>query len=172
MLYAISHTVEGPADLIRVMRPFTPIFAGLLLCWSIAIVAIGWTSMADSNHLYLYALAVYPIVLFSAVFEKVLISRHGIRAVGMIVGLFAAFTAGALLIGHDMDYYVVVLIICVATYPLVLAIFVSPRFLPVISIAILLAGIGGLAIGGFLVVAAGAAVLAAGLAILLPRLSL
>lgn len=171
MLYAISRTIEGPADLARVMRPLTPIFAGLLLCWFIAIVAIGWTGMADSNHLYLYALTVYPIVLFSAVFERVLISRHGIRTVGIIVGLFAAFTAGALLIGHDMNYYVVVLIICVVTYPLVLAIFVSPRFLPMISITILLAGIGGLAIGGFLVAAAVGAVLTAGLAIVLPRLA-
>lgn len=170
MLYAISRTVETPADLVRVMQPFAPIFAALLVCWLIAIVAIGWTGMADA-HLYLYALAVYPIVLFSAVFERVLISRRGIRTVGTVVGLFAASTAGALLIGRDLEYYAIVLIVCVAAYPLVLATVLAPRFLPMISIAILFGGIGVLSIGGFLLAAAGAVVLAAGIVTLLPRLS-
>jgi len=171
MLYAISHTVECPGDLVRVMKPFAPIFAALLLSWLVGTVAIGWTGMADGNHLYLYALAVYPVVLFSAVFERVLINRRGVRTVGTLVGLFAALTAGALLIGRDLEYYAVVLIVCVAAYPLVLAMFLSPRFLPIVSFSILLAGVGALSIGGFLVAAAATAVLAAGVAIFLPRLS-
>lgn len=171
MLYSISHAVESPGDLVCVMKPFAPVFAALLLFWLVAIVAIGWAGMADGDHLYLYGLAIYPVVLFSAVFERVLISRRGIRTVGMLVGLFAALTAGALSIGRDLGYHAAVLIVCVAAYPLVLAMFLSPRFLPIVLFSILLAGIGALSIGGFLVAAAGAAVLAAGVAVLLPRFS-
>lgn len=171
MLYSISRTVENPAGLIGAMRPFAPMFTALLLCWLIAITAIGWIGMARNDHLYLYALALYPVVMFSAVFEKVLLNRRGIRTIGPVVGLFAAATAGTLLLGQNLQYYAIALIICIAAYPLVLASFLSPQFLPMILLTILLAGIGALLIGGFLIVAAGVAVLMVGFAALLHRLS-
>lgn len=172
MLYAISRTVEDPAGLIRVMRPFAPVFAVLLICWFIAITTIGWTGMAKNGHLYLYALAVYPVVLFGAVFEKVLVNRRGIRSVGPVVGLFAAATAAVLLLGRDVNYYAVVLIVSVALYPLVLTLFLSPKFAPMIIFTLMLAGIGSLTISGYLVAAVGIAVVISGSALLLPRLSL
>lgn len=171
MLYVISRTVNGPSDLIRVMQPFAPTFAVLLLCWLIAITTIGWIDLADNDHLYLYALAVYPIVLFNSVFEKVLLNRRGIRMAGLVVGLFAALVAVTLLLGDELKYYATVLIVCLAAYPLVLALLLSPKFLPVIFFVLLLAGTGALLIGGFFLVAIAMAVLTVGIATLLPRLS-
>lgn len=146
--YAISRGVERPADLGPILRPYVPVFLALGVAWVIAAFVIGRTGAAGHGHIYLYALAIYPIVLFSSIFEKVLLNRKGVTALGSAAFLWAIVTATALLLCQQIENYAFVLILAVAGYPFVLAFAFARSFLlPTVFVSVL-AGFGNFLISG------------------------
>jgi hypothetical protein len=141
-LYAISREVTVPADLAHALRPYRPMFFVLGAGWLSAAIMIGWTGAAAQGHLYLYALAIYPIVLFSSVFEKVLLNHKGLIPLGAAVGCCAAATATALFFCQRIEAYALTLTCAIAAYPYVLAISFARGFLLPAALVGLLAGSG------------------------------
>lgn len=163
-LYAISRAVERPADLGPILRPYVPVFLALGAGWAIAAFVIGRAGTTGHGHIYLYALAIYPIVLFSSILEKVLLNRKGITALGSAAFLWAVVTATALLLCRQIENYAFVLILAVAGYPFVLAFAFARSFLlPTVFVSVL-AGLGYFLISGNLlgvvIMAAAAAIFA------------
>lgn len=164
-LYAISREVKVPADLARALRPYFPAFLVLGAGWLLAAIVIGWTGAAAQGHLYLDALAVYPIVLFTSVFEKVLLNQKGLVPLGEAIGCCAVATATVLFFCRGIDAYALTLTCAIAAYPYVLATVFAPRFLLPAALA------GALAASGYLLISAhwlsAAVILVSGIATIL-----
>jgi hypothetical protein len=110
--------------------------AVLAACWFAASLAIALSQAADSRHVYYLAVALYPAVLFSSLFEKALVHHFGIERVGSVVGLWSVFIVIGLYFSKNLDEYALVLAVGLSFYPVLLALVLARRFLGLALVAI------------------------------------
>ncbi|WP_305097525.1 hypothetical protein [Croceibacterium aestuarii] len=141
-LYGISRGISGPRDLMVSISPFAPVLAALGFAWLCADVAVAYWGVAKGSHIYYVAVALYPTILFSSIFEKILIHRRGVEVVGIGVGVWSAAIAGFLLFATYLTDYAYALLGGMSLYPTFLATVFARDFLRSALVATCLTGVG------------------------------
>jgi|TARA_R110002049_G_scaffold76888_2_gene197178 hypothetical protein len=140
--YAIASTIKTPAGMKAFFDRYWIHFVTLLFVWFAGLMVVSTLFVDHDAMQYLAALCVYPCILFISVFDKSMLSAHGLKRMAPRIGGYAAIITIALINAETLFQHQAILIVAMTCYPLTMVLLLDRSFwrLVLLPIALTLCG--------------------------------